>query len=88
MGSQRKSAVIVPDVELISSLYHWSLRTTRVPVGSYNVQEGWGVVLTPSLSRGTSMHLLAAPSVVNVPRVLIDQRCAVFPLQVWAWSLV
>jgi DNA-binding beta-propeller fold protein YncE len=28
-------------------------RTTRIPVGSYNVQEGWGVVLTPSLSRGT-----------------------------------
>ena len=25
----------------------------RVPVGSYNVQEGWGVVLTPSLTRGT-----------------------------------
>jgi DNA-binding beta-propeller fold protein YncE len=29
------------------------LRTTRVPLGSYNVQEGCGVVLTPSLSRGT-----------------------------------
>jgi DNA-binding beta-propeller fold protein YncE len=29
------------------------LHTTRVPVGSYNVQEGWGVVLTPSLERGT-----------------------------------
>lgn len=29
------------------------LRTTRVPVGSYNVQQGWGVILTPSLSRGT-----------------------------------
>ena len=29
------------------------LRTTRVPTGSYNVQEGWGVVLTPSLERGT-----------------------------------
>lgn len=29
------------------------LRTTRVPVGSYNVQEGWGVILTPSLQRGT-----------------------------------
>jgi hypothetical protein len=28
-------------------------RTARVPVGSYNVQEGWGVVFTPSLSRGT-----------------------------------
>ncbi|HEV8248655.1 MAG TPA: hypothetical protein VGQ15_01660 [Gaiellaceae bacterium] len=29
------------------------LRTTRVPTGSYNVQEGWGLVLTPSLERGT-----------------------------------
>ncbi len=29
------------------------LRTTRVPVGSYNVQQAWGVVLTPSLSQGT-----------------------------------
>lgn len=29
------------------------LRTTRVPTGSYNVQEGWGVVLTPSLAQGT-----------------------------------
>jgi DNA-binding beta-propeller fold protein YncE len=29
------------------------LRTARVPVGSYNVQEGWGAILTPSLSRGT-----------------------------------
>jgi DNA-binding beta-propeller fold protein YncE len=27
--------------------------TVRVPVGSYNVQQGWGVVLTPSLSQGT-----------------------------------
>ena len=29
------------------------LRTTRVPVGSYNVQQGLGLVLTPSLERGT-----------------------------------
>lgn len=29
------------------------LRTTRIPVGSYNVQHGHGRVLTPSLSRGT-----------------------------------
>lgn len=29
------------------------LRTTRIPVGSYNVQEGWGMVFTPSLSLGT-----------------------------------
>jgi DNA-binding beta-propeller fold protein YncE len=29
------------------------LRTTRVPVGSYNVQEGRGWIMTPSLDRGT-----------------------------------
>jgi len=29
------------------------LRTTRVPIGSYNVQRGRGRVLTPSLARGT-----------------------------------
>jgi DNA-binding beta-propeller fold protein YncE len=29
------------------------LHTTSVPVGSYNVQEGWGWIMTPSLERGT-----------------------------------
>jgi hypothetical protein len=29
------------------------LRTTAIPVGSYNVQHGAGLVLTPSLDRGT-----------------------------------
>jgi DNA-binding beta-propeller fold protein YncE len=29
------------------------LRTTQIPQGSYNVQEGWGMILTPSLSQGT-----------------------------------
>jgi hypothetical protein len=29
------------------------LRTTTIPTGSYNVQQGWGVILTPSLSQGT-----------------------------------
>jgi DNA-binding beta-propeller fold protein YncE len=29
------------------------LRTREIPRGSYNVQEGWGMVLTPSLSQGT-----------------------------------
>lgn len=29
------------------------LRTTPIPLGSYNVQEAWGVVLTPSLTAGT-----------------------------------
>ena len=30
-----------------------TLRTTRVPPGSFNVQAGFGLVLTPSLDRGT-----------------------------------
>jgi DNA-binding beta-propeller fold protein YncE len=30
-----------------------ALRTRRIPVGSYNVQAGWGRVFTPSLSQGT-----------------------------------
>lgn len=29
------------------------LKTLRIPVGSYNVQSGAGLVITPSLSRGT-----------------------------------
>ena len=29
------------------------VRTTRIPIGSYNVQHGMGRVITPSLSRGT-----------------------------------
>jgi hypothetical protein len=29
------------------------LRTTSIPFGSYNVQEAWGRILTPSLHRGT-----------------------------------
>jgi DNA-binding beta-propeller fold protein YncE len=29
------------------------MHTAAVPVGSYNVQEGWGWVMTPSLERGT-----------------------------------
>ena len=29
------------------------VRTTKVPVGSYNVQEAFGRIVTPSLDRGT-----------------------------------
>jgi DNA-binding beta-propeller fold protein YncE len=29
------------------------LRSAPVPAGSYNVQQGWGLILTPSLSQGT-----------------------------------
>jgi hypothetical protein len=48
------------------------LRTTRIPFGSYNVQEAWGRILTPSLHRGTicildrrgrvERHVKVAPS--------------------------
>jgi hypothetical protein len=33
------------------------VRTTKVPVGSYNVQEAFGWILTPSLDRGTLCFL-------------------------------
>ena len=36
------------------------LRRNPVPVGSYNVQSGWGVVVTPSLDTGTLTVLDAA----------------------------
>ena len=45
------------------------LRSARIPIGSYNVQYGWGQVLTPSLSHGTLAVLDAAGAsraVVNV----------------------
>ena len=45
------------------------LRSARIPIGSYNVQYGWGQVLTPSLSHGTLAVLDAAgapQAVVNV----------------------
>ncbi|HEX7255127.1 MAG TPA: hypothetical protein VF236_04300 [Gaiellaceae bacterium] len=29
------------------------LSGSRIPIGSFNVQEGWGRILTPSLSAGT-----------------------------------
>jgi hypothetical protein len=40
------------------------LSTTAVPIGSYNVQQGWGRVLTPSLERGTLCVLDAQGAVV------------------------
>ena len=35
------------------------LRSAPVPAGSFNVQQGWGVILTPSLSQGTLCVLTA-----------------------------
>jgi hypothetical protein len=37
----------------VHSLDGRALRTIRIPQGSYNVENGWGVILTPSLSQGT-----------------------------------
>jgi hypothetical protein len=40
------------------------LRSARIPIGSYNVQQGRGLVLTPSLSHGTLAVLSAAGAVL------------------------
>jgi hypothetical protein len=45
------------------------LGATRVPVGSYNVQEGRGVVMTPSLERGTLCVLDRSGRLVHELRV-------------------
>jgi hypothetical protein len=44
------------------------LRTTRIPIGSYNVQQGWGRVLTPSLSQGT----ISMVSESGAPQLRLD----------------
>ena len=46
------------------------LRTARVPLGSYNVQQAWGRVLTPSLDEGTICVL------DEEGRVLVSKRVA------------
>jgi hypothetical protein len=45
------------------------LRTARIPVGSYNVQHGWGRVLTPSLSHGTLAVLNEAGALLATVQV-------------------
>ncbi len=45
------------------------LRTTPVAIGSYNVQEGIGCVVTPSLDRGTLAVLDRSGSVLREVRV-------------------
>jgi DNA-binding beta-propeller fold protein YncE len=49
------------------------LRTTRVPIGSYNVQHGRGRVLTPSLSHGTLAVLNEAGALLA--RVHVADSC-------------
>jgi len=46
-----------------------TLRSTRIPIGSYNVQCGWGRVITPSLSRGTLSILDAKGALLATVRV-------------------
>ena len=45
------------------------LRIRAIPQGSYNVQEGWGLVLTPSLSQGTLCVVDAGGAMRNRLRV-------------------
>ena len=54
------------------------LRTISVPVGSYNVQEGYGRVLTPSLDRGTLAILDAGGVLVREVRVATSSHDACF----------
>jgi DNA-binding beta-propeller fold protein YncE len=56
------------------------LRTTRVPVGSYNVQQGWGRVLTPSLEQGTVCVLNDRGALIHRERVARSSHDAAFVL--------
>ena len=57
------------------------LATTRVPVGSYNVQFAAGRILTPSLERGTLCVLDAAGRVTETARVAPSSHDACLALQ-------
>jgi DNA-binding beta-propeller fold protein YncE len=54
------------------------LRTTRIPVGSYNVQEAFGWVVTPSLDRGTFCVLTRAGRLVRRVQVAPSSHDACF----------
>ncbi len=54
------------------------LRTTRVPVGSYNVQEGFGWIVTPSLERGTLCVLDARGRLLHRVQVAASSHDACF----------
>jgi hypothetical protein len=54
------------------------LHTTSVPVGSYNVQEGWGWIMTPSLERGTFCVLDARGRLRHRARVAASSHDACF----------
>ena len=54
------------------------LRTTRLAAGSYNVQQGWGVVLTPSLSQGTLSVISAGGGLMREVRAARSSHDACF----------
>jgi DNA-binding beta-propeller fold protein YncE len=54
------------------------LRTTRIPVGSYNVQEAFGWIVTPSLDRGTFCVLDRRGRLVRRVRVAPSSHDACF----------
>jgi hypothetical protein len=56
------------------------LDSSRVPVGSYNVQQAWGRVLTPSLSAGTLCIADKRGRVVNRVQVARSSHDACFVL--------
>ena len=56
------------------------LRTREIPQGSYNVQEGWGMVLTPSLSQGTLCVVDRRGRVRNRLRVAPSSHDACFTM--------
>jgi YVTN family beta-propeller protein len=58
------------------------LRTTRVPLGSYNVQHGWGRILTPSLARGTLCVVNARGAIVERVQVASSSHDACFVMSV------
>jgi DNA-binding beta-propeller fold protein YncE len=54
------------------------LRATGVPVGSYNVQQGWGRILTPSLDQGTLCVLDTRGRLLRRVRVASSSHDACF----------
>ncbi len=54
------------------------LRTTAVPVGSYNVQQGFGLILTPSLDRGTLCVVSPAGKVLKRVQAAASSHDACF----------
>lgn len=54
------------------------LRSVPVPAGSFNVQQGWGVILTPSLERGTLCVVSARGARMEEVRVARSSHDACF----------